>query len=175
MDLSAIPTFADHTTFHVVIESPRGSNVKLKYEAQWQTMSISRPLPLGLSYPCDWGFVPSTKGPDGDPIDALAYWDTTTFPGVVLPCRAAGVLRVEQKHADGRRIRNDRLLAVPLAARRERTLASVNDLPSRIRDELVHFLIATTVLEGKEATVLGWDGPEAALAWLEAVAPRTPK
>jgi inorganic pyrophosphatase len=170
MDLSTIPTFADRATFHVVVESPRGSNVKLKYDARWQTMSISRPLPLGLSYPCDWGFVPSTKGPDGDPIDALAYWDTTTFPGVVLPCRAAGVLRVEQKHAgDGHRIRNDRLLAVPLAARRERTLVSVTDLPSRIRDELAHFLIATTALEGKEATVLGWDGPEAALAWLEAV------
>ena len=171
MDLNMIPTFADGSTFHVVVESPRGSNVKLKYESRWQAMSISRPLALGLSYPCDWGFVPSTRGPDGDPVDALVYWDTATFPGVILPCRAGGILRVEQKHAaESRRIRNDRLLAVPLASRRAGSLASLNDLPSRVRDELAHFLIAATALEGKDATVLGWDGPEAALAWLQQLA-----
>jgi inorganic pyrophosphatase len=169
MDLTTIPTFAEGAIFHVVVESPRGSDVKLKYEARWQTMSISRPLPLGLTYPCDWGFVPSTKGPDGDPVDALVYWDTSTFPGVVLPCRAIGSLRIEQNHGGdaSRRIRNDRLLAVPVASRRGASLASVDDLPSRIRDELAHFTIATTALEGKDATILGWDGPAAAIARLE--------
>jgi inorganic pyrophosphatase len=173
MDLTTIPAFLDEKAFHVVVESPRGSHVKLKYEPRWQTMSISRPLALGLSYPCDWGFVPSTKGPDSDPVDALVYWDTSTFPGVVLPCRAAGILRVEQRHAsENRRIRNDRLLAVPLAARRGSSLSSVNDLPSRIRDELAHFVIATTVLEEKDATILGWDGPDAALRWLAELSSR---
>jgi len=169
MDLTTIPTFAEGAIFHVVVESPRGSDVKLKYEARWQTMSISRPLPLGLRYPCDWGFVPSTKGPDGDPVDALVYWDTSTFPGVVLPCRAIGILRIEQNHARdaAHRIRNDRLLVVPLASRRGASLGSVDDLPSQIRDELAHFTIATTVLEGKGATILGWDGPAAAVAWVE--------
>jgi inorganic pyrophosphatase len=174
MDLTTIPTFAEGATFHVVVESPRGSSVKLKYEARWETMSISRPLPLGLTYPCDWGFVPSTKGPDGDPVDALVYWDTTTFPAVVLPCRAIGVLQIEQNHAGDatRRIRNDRLLAVPVAARRGGSVESVDDLPRRIRDELAHFTIATTVLEHKDATMLGWDGPAAALAWLEGLSTR---
>ena len=39
MDLAAIPAFADHQTFHVVIESPRGSALKLKYEPRWQAMT----------------------------------------------------------------------------------------------------------------------------------------
>lgn len=168
MDLTTIPTFAEDRSFHVVVESPRGSRVKLKYDARWQAMSISRPLALGLTYPCDWGFVPSTKGPDGDPVDALVYWDTPTFPGVVLTCRAAGVLRIEQNHAGdaAHRIRNDRLLAVPLASRRDATLTSVDELPRRIRDELAYFTVAATALEGKDVTILGWDGPAAALAWL---------
>jgi len=169
MDLTEIPTFASDDTFHVVVESPRGSHVKLKYEARWQTMAISRPLALGLSYPCDWGFVPSTKGPDGDPVDALVYWDTTTAPGVVVECRAGGILRVEQNHLGDptRRIRNDRLFALPTASRRGSSLVSIADLPSRVRDELTHFVIASTLFEGKDPKVLGWDDPEAALTWLK--------
>ena len=172
MDLTTIPTFAGEQTFHVVVESPRGSRVKLKYEGRWETMSISRPLALGLTYPCDWGFVPSTKGPDGDPVDALIYWDTPTFPGVVLTCRAAGVLRIEQNHLGdaARRVRNDRLLAVPLASRRDASLTSVDQLSARIRDELAHFTLATTALEGKDVTILGWDSPEEALALLARLA-----
>jgi hypothetical protein len=56
--------------FHVVLESLRGAVVKLKYSPELGAMSISRPLVLGVTYICDSGFVPSTKGPDGDPIDA---------------------------------------------------------------------------------------------------------
>src|SRR5689334_11439728 len=122
MDLAAIPAFADHQTFHVVIESPRGSALKLKYEPRWQAMSVSRPLPLGVTFPFDWGFVPSTMAPDGDPLDALVLWDVPSAPGVVIPCRAIGVLQVEQnKVKDDRseRVRNDRILAIPIEARRE--------------------------------------------------------
>lgn len=171
MDLTTIPAFAERDNFHVVVESPRGSSVKLKYEPRWQTMSISRPLAVGLSYPCDWGFVPSTKGPDGDPVDALIYWDAPTFPGVVVVCRAAGVMRVEQNHPGdpARRISNDRLLAVPVESRRGSSIASVNDLPSRIRDELAHFIVASTVFEKKDAKILGWEGAETAVAWLKQI------
>ena len=99
-DLHTLKTFAGEDVFHVVVDSPRGSVVKLKYSPDLGAMSISRPLVLGVTYPCDWGFVPSTEGPDRDPIDAAIWWDVTTYPGVVIPCRAFAVLRVEQNRAD---------------------------------------------------------------------------
>jgi Inorganic pyrophosphatase/Isochorismatase family len=55
-----------------------------------------------LVYPYDWGFVPSTTGEDGDPVDAALFWDVATFPGVVVPCRALAVIQVEQNRADGK-------------------------------------------------------------------------
>jgi len=127
-------------------------------------MSISRPLATGLVYPCDWGFVPSTKAEDGDPVDACLLWDVATFPGVVVPCRALAVIQIEQNRANGKgRVRNDRILAIPIDARREAELTSATLLSRRFRDELEHFFVAATVLEGKDPRILGWAGPDAAL------------
>jgi inorganic pyrophosphatase len=166
--LDRIPTFAEPDIFHVVVESPRGSAIKLKYRADLDAMSISRPLVTGLVYPYDWGFVPSTRGEDGDPVDAALFWDVATFPGVVVPSRALAVIQVEQNRADGKgRARNDRILAVPIHARREAELTSALSLPKRIRDELEQFFMAATVLEGKDPKILNWAGPDAALALLQ--------
>src|SRR5262249_52942694 len=88
------PTFASDDSIRVVIESPRGSALKLKYDPDLDVMTLSRPLTAGLTYPYDWGFVPSTRGADGDPIDAIVIWDATSYPGVVLQCRPVGILHV---------------------------------------------------------------------------------
>ena len=169
MNLAAIPAFASGDTFHVVVEVPRGSTLKLKYEAAWEAMSVSRPLPLGVTYPFDWGFVPSTKVADGDPLDAMLLWDVPSYPGVVLRCRAIGVLRVEQNrtnHDRSARVRNDRIMAVPVEARREKDLGGLTAVPERVRLELEHFAIASTALEGKDVRVVGWGNEAEALKLL---------
>ena len=107
--------FAEDGSLNVVIESPRGSTAKWKYEAG--VFQLSRPLPAGLAYPYDWGFLPGTRASDGDPLDAMVYWSGASYPGVVVPSRAIGVLRVEQTSREsGNRERNDRLLVVPVSA-----------------------------------------------------------
>jgi inorganic pyrophosphatase len=149
-----------------VVESPRGSGVKLKYDPRWNAMSVSRPLVLGVTYPFDWGFVPSTLGADGDPLDALVLWDVASYPGVVLPCRALGVMYIEQNrvnHDPSERIRNDRILAIPEAAGRERDFTTVDALPSRVRAELEELIAIATALEGKDVRVTGWGDAAAAL------------
>jgi inorganic pyrophosphatase len=70
--------------------------VKFKHDADSDRIELSRPLPIGLAYPHDWGFIPSTRASDGDPIDALIAWDGASYPGVVVPCRPIGVLEIEQ-------------------------------------------------------------------------------
>jgi inorganic pyrophosphatase len=166
MNLAALPTFSSADVFHVVVESPRGSGLKMKYEAKWEAISVSRPLPLGVVYPVDWGFVPSTEAPDGDPVDALLFWDVTSSPGIVVACRALGVLQVEQNRINdmpGERVRNDRLLAIPVVARRERETTDIGSIPRRFLEELEHFAIAATALEGKDLRILGWGDAAAAL------------
>ncbi|MCY1074157.1 inorganic diphosphatase [Archangium lansingense] len=162
-DLTRLPLRGRDGAFHVVVESPRASTVKLKYEPKLGAFTVSRPLVHGLRYPFDWGFVPSTEAPDGDPLDALVYWDQSTYPGVVLPCRALGVLKVDQKKRRGSgRERNDRLLVVPVIAARAENLTSIKDLSRRERQELEHFFTAAVAFADKDVRILGWEGAEAA-------------
>lgn len=70
-------------------------------------------LPLGLSYPFDWGFVPSTQAPDGDPLDILILHEASTYPGVVLPCRPLDVVEMDQDEKEVTRERNDRVIVMP--------------------------------------------------------------
>ena len=98
--------FDDEGNLNMVVETPRGSAVKLKYEPKTKVFMVSRSLVLGLTYPFDWGFIPGTRAEDGDPLDALAVHDSSTYPGVVLPCRALGSsTSVRRAKRAGRRTR----------------------------------------------------------------------
>jgi inorganic pyrophosphatase len=163
-DLTALPAFADEGAIHVVIESPRGSALKFKYDPKLGAIRLSRPLPLGLAYPHDWGFIPSTRASDGDPVDAIVVWDGVSYPGVVIACRPIGVLQIEQTRAGSRkRERNDRLAMLPVEAARWESVRSVFDLSERTRLELEHFFRGAVAFERKELSLLGWKGPADAM------------
>ena len=164
MKLNELPPFIRGDIFRVVVESPRGASAKLKFDPACGAMTLSRPLPLGLTYPHDWGFIPGTRMADGDPLDAMLMWDSATYPGVVIPCRALGIVKVDQrKLGTTSRERNDRVVAMPLKAPRFDDVRTPRDLSARIKRELEQFFVEVTALEGKDVRILGWAGPEAAI------------
>ena len=168
-DLLALPAFADDRSLNVVVESPRGSNVKFKYDLEQGVMTLSRPLATGLTFPYDWGFIPSTCAPDGDPVDAIVLWERSSYPGIVLPCRPIGVLRAEQANAaSGNRERNDRVFVVPVKDPHSDGIQTVFDLSERLRAELEQFFFAAVRFEKKDLKLLGWAGPKDAVELVEA-------
>jgi inorganic pyrophosphatase len=147
----------------VVVETPAGSRSKLKYLPELGQVALSRPLPLGLHYPFDWGFVPSTRAPDGDPLDAMVYGTGTGQAGTVVVCRPLGVLLLEQNRKSGPgRERNDRLLVLPLRAAHGQRPGDVFDLPEQMRTELEDFFLWSTKSEKKDIRLLGWGGVDEA-------------
>jgi inorganic pyrophosphatase len=163
--LGELPARARGGAFHVVVESPRGSRVKIKYDPELRVFRYSRPLALGVHYPYDWGFVPSTRAADGDPLDAMVLVGAPTAPGVVIESRALGVLRVTQKDPrGGGRIANDRVIAVPA---NEPRWSGVGEVPPRWREELAGFFEAAVILEGKELRIERWDGAAAGEALVD--------
>ena len=149
----------DHDgSLNVVVETPRGATAKFKYDVLAGVMRLSRPLPAGLYYPYDWGFIPSTLAADGDALDAIVIWDGSSFPGVVIAARCIAVLRVEQNDPiSGGRVRNDRVVAVPIKIRHGEAA-----LDAQLRAQLEQFFTAAVAFEGKELQLLGWgDADEA--------------
>jgi inorganic pyrophosphatase len=88
--LNRLPASPAAGLVHVVVESPRGATSKIKCDEKLAAFTLSRPLPLGLSYPHDWGFVSGTVASDGDPLDALLLSEGSTFPGMVIRARPIG-------------------------------------------------------------------------------------
>jgi inorganic pyrophosphatase len=161
-NLQKLPTWAGHKHVRAVVETPRGSAAKLKFDAKLKVFTLSKPLLVGLTYPYDWGFVPATKAEDGDPLDALIIHDAGTYPGLVLTCRPIGVLEIAQVSKKGRE-RNDRVFLIPVQSDFESDLEDARQFSERKKAELQKFFEATDALDDKELEFIGWRGPRAAL------------
>jgi inorganic pyrophosphatase len=142
----------------VIVEVPRGSELKLTYEAELGLFLWSRALPLGMRFPYDFGFLPQTLADDGDPMDVVVYADIGSAPGVLVRGRAIGALRVTQQRDGGPVKRNDRLVVVPSKAHRSDQLTDIGQLPARVTGELEAFFQASLVLTGKQIKCEGWAG-----------------
>ncbi len=163
MKPSALPSRDDDGNLLVVVETPRGSQVKLKYNPEYDAFIWSRRLTLGVSFPYDFGFVPNTLADDGDALDAFVFTGVPSYPGVVVPARLVGALRLEQKR-DGQPVkRNDRLLVVPIYDHRYKSVLDIGDVGSRTLEEIEEFCRASLLLTNKKIELKGWaDAAEAA-------------
>src|SRR4051812_5075636 len=92
-----LPPRDDDGNVNVVVETPRGSVHKLSYDDERDVFVLKKSLPLGMSFPFDFGFVPGTKAGDGDPLDVLLLLDGATPPGVLVASRLVGAIEAEQK------------------------------------------------------------------------------
>jgi inorganic pyrophosphatase len=160
------PLDDDEGTIQVIIETPKGSPNKFAFDPKQRIFALKKVLPAGMVFPYDFGFLPQTLAPDGDPIDVLLLMDEPAFPGCAVSARLIGVIEGEQ--LDGKkRIRNDRLLAVAVANHTYAYLKKLKDLPGQMLRELQDFFVNYHRLEGKEYKLLGCKGTQAALTLIK--------
>jgi inorganic pyrophosphatase len=119
-----------------------------------------------MVFPYDFGFLPKTLAPDGDPIDVLLLMDEPAFPGIAVRARLIGIIEGEQ--LDGKkRIRNDRLVAVAEANHMYANIKRLKDLSGQFLRELQDFFVNYHNLEGKKYKLLGCRGAEAAMSLIK--------
>ena len=83
--------FSKTGELHVFIDTPKGSRNKYEYDVEYNLFTLGGVLPAGAVFPFDFGYVPSTEGGDGDPLDVLVLMDEPAFVGCLVPARLLGV------------------------------------------------------------------------------------
>ncbi|WP_118951580.1 inorganic diphosphatase [Taibaiella helva] len=154
----------------VVIETIKGSREKYAYDQESGFFKLKKILPAGMVFPYDFGFIPGTKGADGDPLDILVLSELYSFPGCLMPCRLLGAFKAKQGKKKGKMVRNDRYLAVPVASMAYNDIAAVNLLPKEMIRALEDFFIRYNQEEGKRFEPSGYIDAGQAMAQIKASA-----
>jgi len=81
-DLTSLPLHLDtkKRVCRAIIETPKGCRNKFDYDSETNLFMLGGLLPEGMMFPFDFGFLPSTLGQDGDPLDIMALswgWPST--------------------------------------------------------------------------------------------------
>jgi inorganic pyrophosphatase len=145
---------------NVVIEIPKGSNIKYEIDDETGALFVDRKLFTAMFYPCNYGFVPQTKEKDGDPVDVLVLGNDPVVPSSVIRANPVGVLITADEEGEDAKV-----VAVPVAKVDPSfsEVKDINNVPQHIQDQIKHFFEHYKELEkGKYVKVKGWENKESA-------------
>ena len=162
-DPSKLPSVdkKNEETIRVVIETPKGSRNKYAFNQDDKVFELKKVLPAGMTFPYDFGFVPSTLADDGDPVDVLVLMDEPAFTGCVLKARIVGIIEGEQSGKKGKE-RNDRVVAIEQDNHSFADIKVINDLGKQVLRELEEFFVNYHKLSGEKYQILSIKGKDRA-------------
>lgn len=168
MDFSALPHLLDKEKCEcrAVVETPKGRRNKFNYDPEIQAFTLGGLLPEGLSFPYDFGFIPSTVAEDGDPVDVVILMDEPAHVGCVLDVRIIGVIEATQTES-GQTVTNNRLVAVAVHSYNHQHIHSISDVNKSTLQQVEEFFVSYNKSRGKKFKVLGLHGPKRALKLLQ--------
>ena len=162
MNIDLIPT-GDNPPheLNVIIEVPVGGEpVKYEFDKKSGALFVDRILHTPMRYPANYGFVPHTLSPDGDPLDALVIARSPFIPGSVVRVRPIAVLKLEDE-AGG----DEKLITVPVDTTFPyyTDVGESSDLPSIVLAQIEHFFTHYKDLEPEKWVRIGsWGNAEEA-------------
>jgi inorganic pyrophosphatase len=170
MNIDLIPVGANPPhELNCIIEVPVGGEpVKYEFDKKSGALFVDRILHTPMRYPANYGFIPHTLSPDGDPLDALVVARSPFIPGCVVRVRPVAVLKLEDE-AGG----DEKLLTVPVDTTFPyySKVAESADLPEIVMQQIEHFFTHYKDLEKTKWVRIGnWgDAEEAKRIIVEAI------
>ena len=151
----------DKNCWNVIIETPKGSNVKYALDEKTGLLTVKKALPEGMMFPFNFGMIPGTVAEDGDPIDVLVFNEEPLVAGCLLHVKPVGVIKAEQ--SDGKEtVRNDRLIGQAIPKEAPTELEEIK-LTEKMVSQIEFFFKAYNKAYGKHFKVLGTGSPKKAV------------
>jgi inorganic pyrophosphatase len=154
-------TKEEFSAVEVIVEIPKGSRNKYEIDHTTGAIRLDRVLFSSVHYPTDYGFIPGTKGADGDLLDVMILVEEPTFPGCQVIIRPIGVLLMRDEQGV-----DEKILGVPIADPRFDGINDITQVQKHWLTEIENFFGTYKLLEGKETHIEAWQGVEEAKAVL---------
>jgi inorganic pyrophosphatase len=163
--LEQLPHEVDRSKFtcQAIVEAPAGSRVKVYYDPISHRFRVGKFLPLGMVFPLDFAFVPSTLAGDGDPFDLLILPEASLPVGSIVNVRILGILEAEQNKLNKRPRRNDRVIARLVESRLFAKVQHIDQLGQMFIEEISTFFSTYKRLRGQTYNVIAVGGPDRAV------------
>ena len=149
-----------------IIETPKGSRSKFDYDTESDLFMLGGLLPEGMMFPFDFGFIPSTVGGDGDPLDILVLLDAPAHVGCLVDVRLIGVIQAEQSQ-DGETEENDRLVGVAVHSYEHENIRHIDDANPSMLKQIEAFFVSYNKQRNKKFTIKDVCGPKQAVKLVE--------
>jgi len=152
----------------VLIETPRGSRNKYALDPRSGLLKLRKVLPVGMSFPFDFGCVPGTRAEDGDPLDVIVLMEDPVVAGCLVDVFLLGVMKAKQGSRGEKKQRNDRLIAAAAEASRPLEFKSMKRVTVETLDEIERFFVTYNELLDQSFELIEIAGPRAAWKVVEA-------
>lgn len=170
--LERLPHELDRSNFtcQAIVEAPAGSRVKVYYDPDSHRFRIGKFLPLGMVFPFDFAFIPSTLGGDGDPFDLLILPEADLPVGSIVKVKILGILEAEQHKANKKPKRNDRVIARLSESKLFAEVKHLDQMGATFVNEISVFFHTYKAMRGQVYDVIAVGGPDRAADLIEAAA-----
>jgi inorganic pyrophosphatase len=167
-DLTTLPHQFDSVkaTCRAIIETPKGSRNKFDYDPESNLFMLGGLLPQGMMFPFDFGFIPSTLGDDGDPLDIMVLMDAPAHVGCLIDVRIIGIIDAEQTE-DGKTEKNSRLLGAAIHSYEHQDLETIADVSKTLLSQVEEFFVSYNKQRGKKFRITDTGGPKKAIRFLK--------
>ena len=151
---------------NVVIEIPKGSHNKYEFDDETGVFKLDRVLYPPLFYPANYGFIPQTRSPDGDHLDAVVLSDEPLLSGSVVEVRPIGLLKMIDSGKE-----DFKILGVQDDNPNYKNIKDIKDIEAedlpaqaggKILEEIADFFRVYKKPEEKEVVIIGWEDSESA-------------
>jgi len=148
----------------VFVEIARNSHIKYEYDKERKALICDRVLHTPFKYQFNYGFIPNTMSPDGDPLDAVILMEDELIPGCYIKCKILGYLETEDDSGV-----DPKLILCP-CKKVDPTyshISTVFDLPLLLLEKIEYFFSHYKDLEKKKVIVGNFLGKEEAIQLYE--------
>ena len=164
--LFELDPIVDEKVIKVIIEISQGSYpVKYEVDKDLGALVVDRIIPVAMHYPCNYGFIPSTLGQDGDALDALLISPYPIREMSLIDCRVIGALNMEDESG-----KDEKILVVPSdsVSKKYSHIKDIDSLEPYIKDQIKHFFENYKGLENnKWVKVLDWTDSDEAMRMID--------